>query len=129
MTHEWRKKKCSSQEEGSSEQGDAKYTHKTVSKNVPKTKECSNCNAMVQRGHADYYRTWSSRNLLCYLTIVFLTVVLMTTLGCHGVGFHVDQYGARIGKETIVREVDGDNIYLYMHFTGIGFFWYPLFGK
>ena len=59
--------------------------------------------------------------------IILCNILLCLTTGC--VGIHVDEYGARIGSESIHRYETKDKnvVVMHMRFTGVGIFWFPLF--
>ena len=134
MEHEPRETKTTGERESPIEQNSTKQTKTEVTKTcwfVHKTKSCEKSNENIQhRCIVDDIARIHRNNLHLASTCILMILITIFLTGCCSVGLHVDKYGARIGKEKIESyEDENGSVYLYMKFTGIGFFWYPIFGR
>ena len=134
MRHEPRETKTTGERESPIEQDSTKQTKTESTESVwfvheAKGREKSNENIQHRSFAGDIARI-SCSNLHIASTCILTILIAIFLTGCCSVGLHIDKYGARIGKEKIESyEDENGSMYLYMKFTGIGFFWYPIFGR
>ena len=134
MEHEPRETKTTGERESPIEQDSKKQT-KTESAEifrfVHQTEDNEKSNEDIQhRCIVDDIARIHRSNLHLASTCILIILVTIFLTGCCSVGLHIDKYGARVGKEKIESyEDENGSVYLYMKFTGIGFFWYPIFGR
>ena len=134
MEHEPRETKTTGKRESQIEQNSTKQTKTEFTKTcwfVHKTESCEKSNENIQhRCIVDDIARIHRSNLHLASTCILIILVAIFLTGCCSVGLHIDKYGARVGKEKIESyEDENGSVYLYMKFTGIGFFWYPIFGR
>ena len=134
MEHEPRETKTTGERESPIEQDSTTQNKAESTKTcwfVHKTENDEKSNENIQHRYivGDIARIYRS-NLHLASTCILIILVTMFLTGCCSVGLHIDKYGARVGKEKIESyEDENGSVYLYMKFTGIGFFWYPIFGR